>query len=253
MICEGVAPFGCLTVSLLLLVVAIFGDCACEPQPRTEVIDVELRCLQEHGPGWKLISGENLGLEGGIDHRVVEAPPNIVAANPRTQLAWILLDICEYDVRASSGVEAIATPSTWPKKVHVGPKHPFIKLVALGTDAVPACIERLRVETDLVIFRYEPAFLDLVLICALTGKDWRAVPVLEAPEVGIRHLPRPFQQGGTLPSFFDPPAGQRHAMVDHVLEAAAWVKWYDEGMKTPVPPLIQHQLERVEGFQERHK
>ena len=32
-------------------------------------------------------------------------------------------------------------------------------------------------------------------------------------------------------------------MAEDFVEAAAWVRWYDEGMETTLPPLIQYQLD----------
>ncbi len=186
-------------------------------------------------PGWKTIAVRDLRLKL-VDVWSAEAPPAIVAASKNTQLAWILLDACRYWPDTKGRPKAMLDPywrSHWGGEVLLGPDHPFTRLVALGKDAVPACIELLRPGTGPIRFEHEAAFLDLVLTCALTGRDWRDVVL------GTSRRRSAFPDASQLKDT-DP-------MVKWSVEGAAWVKWYDGGMKTPLPPLIQYQLDHPIG------
>ena len=86
-----------------------------------------------------------------MDTGYAAAPQSITSANEGTQLAWVLLEVC-WSSPGECMPEFIDNPYLREELV-VGPDHPFTRLVALGRDAVPACIELLRPENDSIDFQ----------------------------------------------------------------------------------------------------
>jgi len=181
--------------------------------------------------GWKSISIGNLGLKR-MNAWMAEAPPRILAASEKTQLAWVLLDVCWSWPYWQGRPRTMLDPGL-RDKVTLGPDHPFTRLVAIGKDAVPACIELLRPGTGSIDSEHQAAFVDLVLVCIVTRKDWREVVLGTSARRAV------FPDASQL--------NDADAVVKWSVEGAAWVEWYDSGMTTPLPPLIQYQLDHPIG------
>ena len=177
-------------------------------------------------PGWKLMDLKEP--EIGIWLAGLRVPPGIASADRTTQFAWALLWLC---VKEPDEVLLRWDP-TWLTAAD----HPFSRLVAMGEKAAPACIEMFRNRWHLGYDLRKIAVVDLVLLQTLAGRQSARVREL------FWNLPY------RAPERYDP--NERLLwVVGPKLErrVLAWIEWYDNGMRTPLPPLVQRELDEEES------
>lgn len=135
------------------------------------------------------------------------------------------------------------------------PNRSFEELLAMRERAIPGCIEFLRHRDEIGGFHLFVPVVDLVLIVAATGKDKSEIPVLCGKQRDPLLTPRRLEllrmavrrRADDLETAWRIIESQFGELGQ--VEAAAWVKWYDQGMKTPLPPLIQYELDHPIGVQ----